>query len=267
MSCAAMVFFGCVESVDFLEIGVLVGREGLCQVAPPLVDKVGHQDLEPGGPRLVWIVHGLLELSLSNPASSTDLLLVGLKGQFLTRVKLVEQNMIDLVLTPRSLGPIGPHIGGPVVQAQHVLKALGVQLRSRNSELMSKLADRCVLHPHVGSLGNLIVAVVLAGSHAVERVATAGVGPDIGEGYLRRCPLLEKHLSVRVEEDDRERSVQNAARLSRQELVAIVLAVMSHDLVHVVDDDAHVFAHEVVLGHALCRPDLGTTHDVKKVGA
>ncbi len=48
---------------------------------------------------------------------------------------------------------------------------------------------------------------------AVQLVAAAGVGPDLGERDLARRTLLQEQLVLRVEQEHAERAVQQAARL------------------------------------------------------
>ena len=144
----------------------------------------------------------------------------------------------------------------PVVHAPHVLELRRVERAGLGAELVADLANRRVLDAH--RLGSGLERLVdLVDDLAKERVRAARVRPHLWEGDLRRGALLQEQPALGVEEHHREGAVADALRLAGEELVDVVLVVGAEHLVVVVEDDALVLGHEVVLravafGGAVC---------------
>mmetsp|Transcript_125107 Transcript_125107/g.359203 ORF Transcript_125107/g.359203 Transcript_125107/m.359203 type:complete len:334 (+) Transcript_125107:1517-2518(+) len=253
-----------VETVNVLQVDVLASGEGQVQLGPPLVQEGLGDDAEPRRPQrhlgLQFPVRARqrpFERLHVDPPGGADLLGMRFQGELLPGPQLVQQQVVDLVLAPRGLAAVGPHIGGPIVHPSHVLEPLRVQLAQRDAELVAHLADRGVFHAHVDACGDVRGGVQLARAHAVERVAATSVCPHLGKRDLLRRALLQQELAVRVEQHHGKGPVQDAAGLPGHELVAVVLVIMADDFVHVVHRDALVLQHEVVLRHALRGPRGG----------
>mmetsp|Transcript_126743 Transcript_126743/g.354883 ORF Transcript_126743/g.354883 Transcript_126743/m.354883 type:complete len:292 (-) Transcript_126743:45-920(-) len=259
VACPAEEFGRRVKAVDAQGVDVLVRRERRGQVGPPCVEEAVGDDAEPRGPiaHLHNIAgHGRLEVRLGDPLVVDNLRVVRLDCQRLVTLQLVNQQVVDLVLTPRGVWPVRVDIGSPVVHTCHELEPLRVQLRAWNTKLVLQLPHGGVLDAHVRSLPDVIRRVELGGAHAVQRVAATSVRPDQREGDLLAGALLQEQPTRGIEEHNRKGPVQYSSGLPRQKLVAIVLVVMSDNIVHVVDCDALVLQHEVVLRHPHRAPHL-----------
>ena len=77
----------------------------------------------------------------------------------------------------------------------------------------------------------------------------------IGEGDLRRRPLLQEQFSGRfVENKGRERAVQYGTGLLFRKLVGFSLGRRSDYVVLVVQDKDRILHHHVLLGHGIAVP-------------
>ena len=156
------------------------------------------------------------------------------------------------MLAPRGVRAVGDGVGGPVVHAPHVLELLRRERAVLRAELVPELAHRGALHAD-GLLAALqgCAAVDLVGRLAEDRVRAARVRPHARERHLGRRALLKQQPAGVIEQHHRERTVDDALGLAAYELVDVVLVVGADHLVVVVNDDAFVLEHEVVLRHAL----------------
>ena len=74
---------------------------------------------------------------------------------------------------------MGDGVGRPVVQPRQELEVFNGQLTGRDSQLVVELANGGVLDSHDGSVLYVLGFIDFSGFHAVERMGTASVGPDL----------------------------------------------------------------------------------------
>ena len=102
------------------------------------------------------------------------------------------------------LSPL-PVAGGLVVDAGQEVEFLYGDLLLHDAELVLELS----LGGALGALDGVgQVGARLAGD--VQGVGAAGVGPQVGEGDLLGCALLQKQAVLVVEQEDREGPVKEA---------------------------------------------------------
>ena len=91
---------------------------------------------------------------------------------------------------------------GLIVDASEPLELINFNISNLNPKLMLKLTLGSTLDTNV-------VLFILFILKVIERMGTTGVGPSKGEGDLGGGTLLEKELTLRVEETDRESTVEH----------------------------------------------------------
>ena len=114
-------------------------------------------------------------------------------------------------------------IGGAVVQPREVSKLIERDRLGLDAELVLQLAHRRALRAEDAAVRDALGSVHLGGFVPVERVRAAGVGPQRRERGLGARALRQEELVVRAEEEDAERSVEQAAGLFGDEPVRRVL--------------------------------------------
>mmetsp|Transcript_33181 Transcript_33181/g.91752 ORF Transcript_33181/g.91752 Transcript_33181/m.91752 type:complete len:600 (+) Transcript_33181:841-2640(+) len=251
---AAMILRPCVKAVNRQGVHILVGREGCVQVLPPAVQEALGDDAEPRGPqrhlarqRRFASIHRGTQLITAKPLDCAHFLSVRMQRQLLTRLQAVQEQVVDFVFAPGCIRAVGSHIGCPVVHPRDELEASHVELGSGDAQLVLQLPHRGVLDPRWVACCHRLWRVQLWWPHAVQRVAAARVRPHIREGDLRRRPLLEQKPVFGIKQHHGEGAVQDTFGLAGDELVAIVLVVVAHHLVHVVQCNALVLQHEILL--------------------
>ena len=168
--------------MDVDVVAMDVGRHGLGQVVPP--PAVGDQpavgnEAEPGGEQQGLVVHHLQELRFGHPLDVVDLVGMGLDGQLVLGRDSEEEDVVDLVLPPRTLLAVRDGVGRPVVQAGEELELGRGDLGGGDAQLVIELADGGVLGAGDGAVGHVLGTVDLGRRHAVQGVGAAGVGPDL----------------------------------------------------------------------------------------
>ena len=168
--------------MDVDVVAVDVGRHRLGQVVPP--PAVGDQppmsnEAEPGREQQGLVVHHVQQLLLGHPLDGVDLVGVGLDGQLVLGRDGEEQDVVDLVLAPRTLLAVRDGIGRPVVEAGEELELGDGNLRGGDAQLVLELADGGILGAGDGAVGHILGTVDLGRRHAVQRMRAAGVGPDL----------------------------------------------------------------------------------------
>ena len=121
------------------------------------------------------------------------------------------------------------------------LRGKGQGFLAECNDIVSCQAD--LSKPICSSLSTVDFVILLA----KERVATAGVSPDVGKGDFAGSPLLEEELVLLIEEENAESPMKYALGLGVVKSVHIVLASSSQNLVCLVHCDALVCSHEVML--------------------
>ena len=104
---------------------------------------------------------------------------MGLDGQPILGRDGEEQDVVDLVLAPRTLLAMRDGVGRPVVQAGEELEIGRGNLRGGDAQLVLELADSGILGTRDGAVGHILGTVDLGWRHAVQGMRAAGVGPDL----------------------------------------------------------------------------------------
>lgn len=76
---------------------------------------------------------------------------------------------------------VGHGIRRPIMQSGQKLELLNGQLLGRNPQLVKKFANRRILGAHDSSSRHILRGIDFGWDHAVERVRTARIGPDLNE--------------------------------------------------------------------------------------
>mmetsp|Transcript_13629 Transcript_13629/g.28809 ORF Transcript_13629/g.28809 Transcript_13629/m.28809 type:complete len:203 (-) Transcript_13629:51-659(-) len=152
------------------------------------------------------------------------------------------------MLAPAPVRPLaGRRHARAVVQPRQELEGLAGNQRRCDPKLVLQLSHRGVDSARGQALGGVRQLLHLARLVPVERVRAARVGPHAREGDFCGGPLLQKELLPLIEEKDAERAMEQAPRLLGVEDVAVLLTRMPGNLVRLVDQDAHVLLHELLL--------------------
>ena len=231
-----------------IEVGV--GGEGGGKVGPPLGEEAFGDDSEPGGPEQAGGgVHEFFKLRQGDVLSGVDFIGVALDGEG-GGGDLEEEDVVYFVLAPFGRGAVGDCISCPVMQAGQELEFFNGHLRGRDTELVFELADGRAFDALDCAGGDVLGGVDFGGAEAAQGVGAAGVRPNLGEGNLGCGALLQQETAGLVKEEDGEGPVELAAGLFGREAVAVVLVFRAQELVLIVDHQAFVLAHEIVLAHA-----------------
>ena len=86
----------------------------------------------------------------------------------------------------------------------------------------------------------------------MQGMAAACVGPHCWERDFCAGPLLQQELVLGVEQEHAEGSVQLTLRLSSIEPMYVILAGMSGDAVTVINNNALIFVHKLLLCAFAC---------------
>mmetsp|Transcript_7970 Transcript_7970/g.19238 ORF Transcript_7970/g.19238 Transcript_7970/m.19238 type:complete len:416 (-) Transcript_7970:213-1460(-) len=196
------MFFRGIKAMNRFQVNVLVGSHGLFQILPPVIQQPLFADEpEPRRKQQRFVFHHFDEDLTSDPFHVVNLVGVTLDGKIGLRRDNVEKDIVDFVFSPRTIRSVCHGIGSPVMKTCQKLELVDVQFRRRNAELVIQLSNSGILGSHHGSIGDIFRCVDFGWFHSVERVRAACIGPDIGEGNLRRSPLLQEKFSGRFIKD------------------------------------------------------------------
>lgn len=202
--------------------------QDLGQILPPAEDESLADHVEPGSDEQARLGRQhLLQLGRGDVSHRADL--VGVHFQF--HIFLDEEDVVDLVFPPLPIR--GRFVNDASEEVQLTLR----DSAHFDSELMFELSKRCLF----GSRRTLALC-----RDGVEGVGAASVCPMIAKGDLFCGSLLEQHLALAIEQEDRESAMQQISLLYVLHKMALMLGGMPNLLILAIDQDAF-FSHQTKL--------------------
>mmetsp|Transcript_239 Transcript_239/g.659 ORF Transcript_239/g.659 Transcript_239/m.659 type:complete len:303 (+) Transcript_239:161-1069(+) len=246
---------GCVVGRKVLRIRIeegdrlagVLARHGVVQILPPLEATALHDALEPRRPQQIGLLQHLFHFRDRQVLALRDFIRIDLHCGLLD---LQKDDVIDFVLAPRRGVAVRDGVGRPVMEPVDEPHVLHRQLIGSDAQFLLQFAHGGIadaLHFWV----RLRQHVDLVWCHAMQGMRAACVSPHAREGDLAVGAFGEEHLALRVEEEEGEGAVQDAARRIVAERVRLLLGAV-HTLdqhVILIDHDQHVRLHHGLLIH------------------